>query len=140
MAMKRKKKTVPNFAFRFSESQIDYWAGRYNYLEDDKIPNGVGDLARLNGCLDRDQLIKICKWKSRRPTKFVSKNYDLSVSEITRFAFSTPDEYSRIASLTTLHGVSWPTASVILHYCVDHSTQSWMFGLFGVWVLMNRRS
>jgi len=35
----------------------------------------------------------------------------------TRFALSTPSERLRIESLTLLHGVAYPMASVILHFC-----------------------
>lgn len=44
----------------------------------------------------------------------------MTVKEITTFYFSTPDEFSRITSLTLLQGVMWPTASVILHFCVSN--------------------
>jgi hypothetical protein len=37
------------------------------------------------------------------------------VAEITRFAFTTECERARVESLTLLDGVSWPTATVILH-------------------------
>ena len=35
--------------------------------------------------------------------------------EVTRFAFSTTDERLRIEALTLLDGVSFPTASAVLH-------------------------
>lgn len=39
------------------------------------------------------------------------------VEAVTRVAFSTPDKQLRIEILTLLHGVRWPTASAILHWC-----------------------
>jgi len=43
-------------------------------------------------------------------------NSDEFVKEITGFALSAKDERARIETLTTLSGVAWPTASVILHF------------------------
>jgi hypothetical protein len=36
---------------------------------------------------------------------------------VTRTALSTESEQLRVEVLTLLNGVSWPTASVILHFC-----------------------
>ncbi len=57
----------------------------------------------------------IAKWKAPRSAGHVDKNKDKYVKEITAFAFKARDERSRIETLTILDGVSWPTASVILH-------------------------
>jgi len=38
------------------------------------------------------------------------------IREVTRCAFRTPSERLRIEALTLLNGVSWPTASVMLHF------------------------
>ena len=39
-----------------------------------------------------------------------------TVEDITRIALSTNSERLRIESLTLLDGVSWPSASVLLHF------------------------
>ncbi len=57
----------------------------------------------------------IAKWKAPRSAGHVKKNTYKYVKEITSFAFKARDERSRIETLTILDGVSWPTASVILH-------------------------
>jgi|GEM_PF-4284513 len=41
------------------------------------------------------------------------------VREITTFCFSAAYEESKIGSLILLKGVQYPTASVILHFCVS---------------------
>jgi hypothetical protein len=41
------------------------------------------------------------------------------IDDATRIALNTTSERQRIASLMRLSGVSWPTASVFLHYTLD---------------------
>lgn len=66
--------------------------------------------------LDREGFIKVGLWKSARPKKHYESNDDLTVREITRFSFATKSEKARIESLFVLNGVSYPVASVILHF------------------------
>ena len=56
------------------------------------------------------------QWKSPRSAGQVRANSDRFVTEISGFALSAKNERSRIESLNTLSGVSWPTSSVILHF------------------------
>jgi hypothetical protein len=65
--------------------------------------------------LTKNELHQVAYWKSPRSSGHVKNNSEGFVNEITRFAFTTPDERARIESLTLLDGVSWPSASVILH-------------------------
>ncbi|MFC5595384.1 hypothetical protein [Lysobacter niastensis] len=67
------------------------------------------------------QLYEICRWKSKRRPELALGNSKELVKEITAFAFSAKCEESRIGVLTLLDGVSFPTASVILHFCVSRS-------------------
>ena len=48
---------MPNFQLRFSASDIQYWADRYEY-RDLNTPKQVGDYAKQNGHLDRDNLVQ----------------------------------------------------------------------------------
>ncbi|MEO2054550.1 MAG: hypothetical protein ABGX83_04490 [Nitrospira sp.] len=57
----------------------------------------------------------VAKWKAPRSAGHVEKNTNGYIKDVTAFAFSTNNERSRIESLTILDGVSWPTASVLLH-------------------------
>jgi hypothetical protein len=73
------------------------------------------------GFLTPEQLFEVCKWKSKRRPVLALQNSKSLVKEITSFAFHAKCEESRIGALTLLKGVSFPTASVILHFCVDRT-------------------
>ena len=109
---------MPNFKLSFPDKEIKYWADRYKFGTDVR-PEKVGVFARKNGYLDTNNLFEICDWKSSRKASGAKDNSELTVKEITKFSFSTSDDCSRISTLTLLKGVMWPTASVILHFCVD---------------------
>lgn len=64
----------------------------------------------------RDEFLTVATWKSRRPRKRYARNDEAFVTAVTRTALSTPHERLRIEVLTLLDGVSWPTASVLLHF------------------------
>ena len=67
----------------------------------------------------RKELISIVKWKSpgRWPPKRIKKhNQPTDVEIVTRAAFAVKSEKKRIHLLMGLYGVSWPTASAILHF------------------------
>ncbi|HKC23248.1 MAG TPA: hypothetical protein VKF32_00825 [Thermoanaerobaculia bacterium] len=68
------------------------------------------------GYLTRAELLRICRWKSPRALPLVARNEETDVREVTSWAFGTRSERLRIGSLLLLQGVSWPTASVILHF------------------------
>lgn len=100
---------------KFEESEIEELALRYEYSRDeDQVIDMKEDIQRA-GCLNREQLLSVAYWKSPRSAGHVKKNSDEYIKEITSFAFSTKEERARIETLTILDGVSWPTASVLLH-------------------------
>ena len=66
--------------------------------------------------LDKEKFVRLGKWKSKRPTKRYESNDDSLIRDITKFSFLTKNEEARIKSLLVLSGVSWPVASVILHF------------------------
>ena len=68
-----------------------------------------------------DQLQEICHWKSKRRADLARLNPEPRVREITTFSFSAKCEESKLGALTLLSGVQFPTASVILHFCVDQT-------------------
>jgi hypothetical protein len=100
---------------RFDQDSILYWADRYS------IPREEEDLIDLHipiqnrGYLLKSDLRALAKWKSPRSAGHVEKNSDSYIREITHFSLATSDERARVESLTLLSGVSWPTASVVLH-------------------------
>ncbi len=69
---------------------------------------------RQRKCLTKNELIKICKWKSARAIWHIRKNTPAEIRKITGDALATQSEKKRIELLTMLRGVSIPMASAIL--------------------------
>lgn len=67
------------------------------------------------GQMTRSQLHLMARWKSERSAPRVLHNSESDIWEVPRTPLSTDDERARIESLTILYGLSWPTASVVLH-------------------------
>ena len=107
---------MPSFALRFSKSKVPYWAARYSYPGEAKIERDVGLAARNRGCFTKPEFVALCYWKTPRTQSRVDANEAELIEEATRIALSTPYERLRIGTLTLLYGVSWPTASVVLHF------------------------
>ena len=102
-------------SLRFRESQIADIAGRYRPSDDEPALINLKTTVLRRGHLTRDDLCRTAYWKAPRSARHAKKNAEEYVLEITRLAFATDCERARIESLTVLDGVSWPTASVILH-------------------------
>lgn len=64
--------------------------------------------------LTKPELRLVCRWKSPRAIQQVERNHGATVRSITRKAFSTKSERTRITYLTHLIGVGLPMASAIL--------------------------
>lgn len=105
---------------RIPENEIRAYLGRYDYEVDPKL-NHIRVAAREQKYLTRNQLYEVALWKSRRRAALVNKNEESFVREITEFAFKATHEHSRIGALVLLAGIHYPTASVVLHFCVDDS-------------------
>ena len=103
------------FNLKFPVNQIRQIADRYSYqsMENDLIE--LKGIIRERPYLTKDDLQKVAYWKAPRSSGYVEKNDGKYVEEITRFSFTAKTERARIEILTTLDGVSFPTASVILH-------------------------
>ena len=70
------------------------------------------------GCLTRDELKKIARWKYRggKIRQLIKGNSKDEVREISKVAFAAKSERLRIGALLALQGISWPMASTILHF------------------------
>lgn len=66
--------------------------------------------------LDRENFLKLGMWKSPRPKRFYEANSEESIIGITGSAIESSEEFYKVCSLQNLKGVSWPVASVILHF------------------------
>jgi hypothetical protein len=102
---------------RFRQTQIPAWALKYGDPISDAIPERIGPLAQGRGHLTRQEFLQLARWKCPRSQPLCASNPAEFVREVTRVALATPDERLAIEVLTLLRGVSWPTASVILHFC-----------------------
>jgi hypothetical protein len=105
-----------NFRLRLPENELATWAKRYSYPGDAEIEARVKP-ARARGHLLRDEFLALCRWKTPRSQPRCRRNRDDDIRDVTRIALSTTDEELKIRVLLRLDGVSWPTASVILHFC-----------------------
>lgn len=101
---------------RFPETEIQVWAERYRYPTDDDQLINLRSTVIDNGYITKEQLKLIAHWKSPRSAGHTERNDELYVKQISLWSFSTKEERSRIEVLTLLDGVSWPSASVILHF------------------------
>jgi hypothetical protein len=106
------------FKLRFPEQEIAKWSGLYDYPGEAELIAGPVAAARGRGYLDMDCFMQIGDWKSPRSRSRRAANAPAFVEEVTRLALS-PSTSPRLAIevLTLLSGVSWPTASTILHLC-----------------------
>ena len=100
---------------KFAEQDIRQWADRYVITEEEEELMSLRDTVRREKRLTKPQLRLVCHWKSRRNDERVRKNDEQFVEEVSRFALTATTERARIAALTLLDGVMWPTASAILH-------------------------
>ncbi len=105
------------FKLRFSTSQLRIWAERY-YIENDReIEFLIAPEVHKRGHFTQPEFVQMCRWKSPRSRKTAASNNSDYIEAVTRTALSTKNERLRIEILTLLNGVSWPTASVFLHFC-----------------------
>lgn len=104
------------FGLKFKEKDIPVWALKYPVADDRQVEYEIGPNVRKRGYFTQPELVDICAWKTRRTKPRVAGNAENVVVEVTKFAFSTSEEYLRLQALTLLNGVGWPTASVLLHF------------------------
>ena len=107
-------------ALRIPAGELNDYKDRYDFSAEANLDK-YHRIGPRQGYLTVAQLREICQWKSRRRAALASSNTEAVVREITKFSFSAKCEESRIGALTLLNGVSFPTASVILHFCVDQT-------------------
>jgi hypothetical protein len=124
---------------RFSPKQIlglvckydAYQRSTLSLYEDELDVIAIGKRAQIAGEYSREEFLRVCRWKTPRSQSRCRRNTPEEVSEITRIAFSTPIERLRIDILRCLHGVEWPTASVLLH--LGHSDRYPILDVRAVW-------
>ena len=106
---------------RFPEFEVGYWANRYTERQREKDRAKEQELIDLKsevqrrGYLTKDELHEIARWKSHRRAALTLKNTADFIKEITEMAFTVTDDWTKLLTLTQLHGIGQPTASAILH-------------------------
>lgn len=96
---------------------VRQWAEAYEVSEaEEHIQQVIVPKVRAAGFMDKQSFLRVCEWKTPRSKNHCAANKPGFIQEITQFALSTSSERMRIEVLTLLQGVSWPTASVILHW------------------------
>lgn len=105
---------------RIPPNDIRAYIQRYDYEADSRLAH-IREAAKDQRYITRSQLHEVALWKSKRRATLVNENEESFVREITEFAFQAMHEHSRIGALVLLAGVHYPTASVILHFCLDAS-------------------
>jgi hypothetical protein len=105
------------FRLRFALGEIPQLAAQYAYEGETKIEKVVAPRARRRGYLTRPEFLAICRWKSPRTQPRCEENSESYIREVTSLALASRVQRFKIEALTLLTGVSWPTASVILHFC-----------------------
>jgi hypothetical protein len=100
----------------FADLEKRYVKSNRDQDRENRISGGIASQVKRSGLYTKADLLEISIWKSARNTHHVEKNDPIYVEEITHFALSAKCERSRIEALTLLRGVSWPTASVLLHF------------------------
>ena len=106
------------FRLRFPISKIEYWAKHYDYEAnaDERKIVPIARAVKRRGYLTKKEFLKVCRWKTPRSQPRCRKNFPGFIRDVTKFALSTSVERLRIEKLTSLDGVGWPTASIILHF------------------------
>src|ERR687897_1953421 len=103
------------FALQFAIERVPEYAARFP-SEDDDEALAIGRNARNRGHYTLEEFRKVCRWKTPRSAPLVARNNAEDVIASTAVALSaTSSERERIDALRSLHGVGWPTASVLLH-------------------------
>ncbi len=113
---------VPNFSLRFNISQIPTLAAKYvaskeyTNTSEVEIESKIAPRTQRTGYFTAEDFFIVCKWKSPRTLQQCKLNSPDYIKTVTQAALSSSQEQFRIESLTLLRGVSWPTASVLLHF------------------------
>lgn len=106
---------VPMFSLRFKETSIRQWAARND--GDLSIMQQIGEDVQKRGHIRKSEFLELCAKKSPRTRSRCASNSEDFIREVSKLSLATSHEQLRIEVLTLLKGVSWPTASFLLHFC-----------------------
>lgn len=114
---------IPKFKLPFEGGKIKEYSDDYlrdlsnkDRTEEEELMKIAPNARIKRHCLSKDEFVRICDWKSKRPHNRREKNTLDLIKEVTEIAFcKNCDEKLRILVLTILDGVGIRTASAILH-------------------------
>jgi hypothetical protein len=107
---------MARFVLQFPPDRICALAAAYSYPDETSILT-LGAACRQRGFLTRDDLLAFGLWKAARNVPRLAQNHANLVEEASRIALTAEADQLRIGVLRVLHGVDWPVASVLLHFC-----------------------
>ena len=129
------------FKLRFAIADIPKWSAAYSYDGSDaRFLEEVRPSVRKRGYLTvpefRDILLEDATYAVR-----CRRNTPDEIRVLTQAALATGDEALKMDLVRFLHGVEWPTASTLLHFCdkrpypiLDYRAL-WSFGLLAATAL-----
>ena len=94
-----------------------YWVSQPDRME--RVERDIESRAesvRSKQYLTRDEFRLVCSWTAQRAVGHYENNTETAVRETTARAFGAESESHRVNVLTELNGVSYTTASTILHF------------------------
>lgn len=109
------------FSLRFNPADIPLWASRYRgppaeMQIENRIEQVIAPRVHQTGFYTKPDFLVLTRWKTPRAQPRCDENSAALVEESTGFALSARNEQLRIGVPMLLNGVSWPTASVLLHF------------------------
>ena len=104
------------FQLRFPIKKLNAISSMYSYGRSELEVLENAQKIKNRGYLTKKELQIIGEWKTPRSKSRIASNTEDYIKEVTQIAFSTDSEKLRIEILNLLTGVSWPTASVLLHF------------------------
>jgi hypothetical protein len=109
---------MTSFKLRFALADIPRWSAGYSYDDGDaRFLSEVRPAVQGRGYLTAAEFRELCYWKTPRSQSRCRRNTADEIRVLTQAAFATEDEALKMDLLRLLHGVDWPTASTLLHFC-----------------------
>jgi hypothetical protein len=106
------------FKLRFPRQRIPEWSKAYSYDGSDaRFLSEIRLAVQKRGYLTAAEFRDICYWKTPRSQSRCRQNTADEIRVLSRAALATTDEALKMELLRLLHGVEWPTASTLLHFC-----------------------
>jgi hypothetical protein len=128
------------YTLRFDTEQVGELAARYTVKQtpreretEAQIEEVIALSVRKKAFYTRTEFLTVCEWKTPRSRSRCASNDQRFIIEATSLALKAESERLRVEILTLLCGVSWPTASVLLHF--GHSERYPILDFRALWSL-----